>query len=516
MGLLDPPKPRRSHRKLVALAAGVAVAAAAALGVRYYVFRDFSPLDSPEGRALGKAVPTFLVEEQANLRAGGAADAQKERAAAVLDPKAREALGPEVASRLEALLRTTVDVEAAGEPADELKNRFAQEGILLDQALVARKLPYFVDASLIRLSHEVMPILYVYYVERENTLSGPGGAVRSLFVRRLDDLNFRNAAMGYTKPSSTAALVLLDDVESHLIEFVLPAGAAGDDTLLVDLDSIDPESPWQKELRARSAVIVKSAYSDLPGASAAQVEEIGGLFYRRRALVRSWMKALEKKGVRLRIPRRFVPEADYANELVGKVPIDELREWRAIHERLAEKEVVRAFDAIVERRARSVEQHEAQHRLDYDRETVTIPAAVRDLLGGQSADEATDSEFSRYVASEVSAYLAEVARAQESPALALMTLSQSAFDRDEWGGAYCYAALAVIDGIAAELGAGGDRLVGRGRIDRAALTKRFLAITDRPEAEIRAAARRVWERWYEGKLPDVAEGASVTHPTWRH
>jgi hypothetical protein len=516
MGLLDPPPPRRSNRRWIAIASGVVVAAAAAIAVRVHLLRDFTPLDSVEGRAFGQAVPTFLVEEQANLRAGGTPEAQKGRAAAVLDAKAREALGPDVTSRLETLLRTTVDVEAAGEPSEELQNRFAQEGILLDQAMVARGLPYFVDASLIRSSRKVMPILYSYYIERENTLSGADRPVRSLFVRRLDRLNFSNAAIGYTKPSSTAALVLLDDVESHLIEFVLPAGAAGDDTLLVDLDSIDPGSDWQKELRARSAAVVKAAYADLPGASAAQVDELGAALYRRRALVRSWMKALDKHHVRLRIPRRFVPEADYANELVGRVPLSELREWRTIHERLMEKEMTRAFDVIVERRARSVEQHEAQHRLDYDRERVLVPAPVQELLGLRTEDAATDSDFARYVAGEVSAYLAEIARAQESPAMGLMTLAQSAFNRGAWGGAYCYAALAVIDGIAAELGAGGGRMIGRGQVDRAALTKRFLAITDRPEQDIRAAARRVWERWFAATLPEVTQISSVAHPAWRH
>jgi hypothetical protein len=513
--LLDP-APRRSSRRLLGLVVAAVLAVAAGFAGWSYLSRPFSPLDSPEGRALGRSVAVFLVEEQANLRAGGSPEAQKERATAVLDPEARRALGPDVSARLEALLRTTVDVEAAQDPSPELRNRFAQEGILLDQALTARGLPYFIDASLIRFSRATMPILYSYYIERENTLSGPEKHVRSLFVRRLDDLNFRNAAVGYTKPSSTAALVLLDDVESQLIELLLPAGAAGDDTLLVDLDSVDPESDWQRDLRARSAAIVKAAYGDLPGASPAQVEELGALFHRRRWLVRSWIKALGKQHARLRVPRRLLPEADYANELVGKVPLAELREWRAIHERLMERPVLAAFDAIVLRRALSVEQHEAQHRLDYDRDRILVPPRVQELLGLRSADDAYDSDFAMYVANEVSAYLAELARAPESPALALMSLSQSAFDREEWGGAYCYAALVVIDGLAAELGAGGEKLVARGKIDRAALTRRFLAVTDRPEVDLRAAARRVWEAWYEAALPEVKQEKTVTHHPWRH
>jgi hypothetical protein len=500
------------------ITACVVVVAAAALFARNYLFRDFTPLDSPEGRAFGEAVPQYLIEDQANLRAGGTPEAQKGRASAVLDEEQRKAVGPEVASRLEDLLRATVDVEAAGRATDEIENRFAQQGILLDQAMVARKLPYFVDASLIRFSGgKVMPILYSYYIERENGLSGADKPVRSLFVRRLDKLNYSNAAIGYTKPSSTAALVLLDDVESHLIEFVLPAGAAGDDTLLVDLDSIDPKSAWQKDLRARTVTVVKSAYSDLPGATVAQIDELGAALYRRRALVRSWMGALDKQQRRLRIPRRFIPESDYANELVGRIPLTELREWRAIHERLMQKEMLRTFDAVVLRHALSVEQHEAQHRLDYERARVIVPASVRELLGVQDEDAAMNSDQARSTAREVSAYLAEIARAEESPALGLMTIAQAAFNRDSWGGAHCYAALVVIDGMAVEVGAGpSEPLIGRGQIDRALLTKRFLAVTDKPEPEVRAAALRLWERWFEAKLPEVKQISSAVHPAWRH
>jgi hypothetical protein len=514
MSLLDP-TPRRSPRLMIGIVAA-AIVAGGALAAKHFFFRPFSPLDSAAGQALGRSVATFLIEEQANLRNGGLPQAQKDRAADVLDDKAREALGPEVSSRLETILRTTVDVEATPNPPDELENRFEQEGVLLNQAIAARGLPYFVDPSIIHFSRTTMPILYSFYIEREDTLTGADKQVRALFVRRLDALNFKAAAVGYTTPSSTAALILLDDVESQLIEFLLPAVAAGEDTLLLDLDSIDPNSAWQKDLRARSAAIIKAAYGNLPGASAEQVEELGALFYRRRALVRSWMKALDKQRYRLHIPRRLIPEADYAKELGSRVPIAEVGEWNAIHARLMEAPMLRAFDAAVEQQARSVEQHETQHQLDYDRDRIIVPKPVLDMLGLRSADDAYDDKFAMYVANEVSAYLAELVRGPDSPALLLMALSQNAFNRDEWGGAYCYAALVVIDGVAAQLGVSGDKLVGRGQVDRAALTKRFLAITDKSEQQIRDAARLAWEAWYEAKLPDVKMVKAEVHPSWRH
>jgi len=514
--LTEPPAPRRAPRLLIGLVVAVVIAGAAALTARHYLFHPWSPLDSTEGQALGRAVPGFLIEEQLALQNGGTADQQKQRALAVLDPKARAAFGPEVSTRLETLLTTIIDVEVTDNPTTELSDRFARDAVALDQALADRALPYFIDASIIRSSRSTTPMLYSYYIERESTLRGADKRVRTLFVRRLDNLNFASASVGYTKPSSAAALILLDHVEGQLIHFVLPSVAAGDDTLLVDLDSIDPASDWQRDLRARSAAIVKEAYSRVPGADLALVEEIGKLLYRRRMLVRSWMKSLDNQRFHLRIPRRLIPEADYATELLNRIPAPELREWIAIHERLLEPPVLAAFESIRDQQALSVEQHETQHQLDYDRERVILPRPVADMLGVRDPNDVYDDKFASYVASEVSAYLAELVRGRDSPALTLMVLSQSAFDRGEWGGAYCYAALAVLEGIAKELGLAGGKLVAGRRIDRAELTRLLLAITDKPEPELRQAARRTWESWYESKLAEVTVEKTVAHPAWRH
>lgn len=512
--LTDTPPPRRSRAWIFAVIG--ALAAAGCAGAAYhFLSRPFSPLESPAGRALGRKVPTFLIESQENLRRGGAADAQKKRAALVLDIEDREALGKEVSDKLEDVLRTSVDVESAGDPPKELTSRFVQEGVSLNQALEAKSLPYFIDANVISSRRYTFPILYSYYIEREHALSGEGKQIRSLLVRRLDDLNFSKAAVGYTAQSSSAALVVIDLVESQLIEVVLPVAAGAEEAVLLDLDSIDPESPWQADLRAKTAAIVKGAYKDLPGSGAAMVEDIGKLFNRRRMLVRAWMKALDKQQVQLHIPRRYIPEGDYARDLMGHVPITELREWGSIHDKLQEKELRGAFDSMVERQARSVERHEAQHQLDFAREKAIVPKAVARTIGA-AEDAETYDKFTLYVAGEVSAYLAEIADGPDSPALELMILLQSAFSRTDWGGAYCYAALAVLTGIAEALSIPPGELVGGGQIDRAALTKLLGAVVDKPEAEIRGAARKTWEAWYEAKLPAVTVQKATQNAAWRH
>ncbi|MBK8259272.1 MAG: hypothetical protein IPK82_42275 [Polyangiaceae bacterium] len=517
MSLLAPP-PRRSSRLWIWLTLAVLLLAGVGAAGWFFFFRTFTPLNSHEGKALGKAVPEYLVSMQENLRNGGPADVEKDRVGAALDPKMKEALGTDVSDRLQTLLRTSVDLTATKSTDRDLVNRFQQENILLDQAMVARELPYFVDASVYRFGASNVPILYTYYIERDNTLTAPEKRIRSLFVRRLDNLNFRQAAVGYTRPSTTAALVLLDELERQLVEFVLPAtaAAAANDTLLVDLESLDPDNVWQKSLRERSAEIVKAAYSAPSGTTAAQVEELGDLFYRRRKLVRSWMKTLDKQRYKLRVPRRFIPEADYANELVGRIPLTDLREWRTIHERLMEADVLAAFELVLG----LVLLHSAcvalDNLVDYEREKIVVPKPILDILGIEKADDALDSEFAMYTAGETSAYLAELARGTDPPSLTLLTLAEFAFNRDLWGGAYCYAALIVMDGLAGQLGIQGEPLLAHRQINRAALTQRFLGITNKSEGDIRNAARQVWERWYEAKLSDVRREKTTTNAAWRH
>jgi hypothetical protein len=501
----------------------VALLLLALLGVAAYfghqfLFKPFSPLDTSLGKSLGQALPTFLVDVQNGLERGESPSALEARAGAVLDPRSREILGPKAAEHFEAMLKAHVKLEVVKTAPLDLKELFTREAIAFDNEVVARRLPYFLEPTLVRYRRDgvTRPVIYAYYIERESRLRGADRAVRALHVRRLDNLNIASAAMGYTKPSSTVALILLDHVESHLIQYVLPAVAAEGDTVLVDIESLDPESPWQKELRERSSAIVREAYASVAGVDPAVIQELGRLFYRRRELVRSWMKALDKQNIRLRTPSRLIPEASYAEELRGRVSGDGLREWNALHARLLEPDVLQAFEAVRDQYARSIEQHEAQHQLDYARTANKMPPEVAVVMGLEGVEALEEGSFNAYVVGEVSAYLAEIARGPDSPALLLMVLLRSAFDAGEWGGAYCYAALAVLDAIGRELGLPDEKLTGSGRVRRDKVTSRFAAIAGKPSAEIRRAARRAWEGAFEAGLPDVTLEETIPNMPWRH
>jgi hypothetical protein len=501
----------------------IAIALLALLGVAgyfgyQYLFKPFTPLDTPLGQAFGRALPTFLIDVQRELAQEVPPSALEERARSVLDPKSREILGPKAVDHFEAMLKAQVQLEAAKTGPRELSDLFTREANAFDDEAAARGLPYFLESTLIRSRRDgvTLPVIYAYYVERESQLRGADRAVRALHVRRLDNLNIATAAMGYTKPSSTVALILLDHVEGHLIQYVLPAVVEEGDTVLVDLESLDPESPWQRELRDRSSAIVREAYASLPGVLPSAVQELGKLIYRRRELVRSWMKALDKRNIRLRTPSRLIPEANYAEELRGQVSGAELQEWNALHARLLEEDVLRAFDAIRDQHARSIEQHEAQHQLDYARAAGKMPPVIAAVMGVKSDEALEEGSFNEYVVGEVSAYLAEIARAPDSPSLLLMVLLQSAWNADEWGGAYCYAALAVLDAVGRELGLPDEKLTGSGRVLRDRVTSRFAAVAGKPAEEIRKAARRAWEGTFNAALADVTLEKTSQNRPWRH
>jgi hypothetical protein len=481
-----------------------------------FLFKPYSPLDTPLGQTFGRALPTFLIDVQHDLKQGVPPSALEERAGRVLDPKSREALGPKAVQHFEAMLRAQVRLEAARTGPRDLDDLFTRESIAFNDEAAARGLPYFLESTLIRYHRDgvTLPVIYAYYVERESHLRGADRAVRALHVRRIDDLNIASAAMGYTRPSSTVALILLDHVEGHLLQYVLPAVAQEGDTVLVDTESLDPDSPWQRELRDRSTAIVREAYASVPGVSPAAVQELGTLLYRRRELVRSWMKTLDKRNVRLRTPSRLIPEANYAEELRGRVT--GLEEWGALHGRLLEQEVLQAFDTVRDQYARSIEQHEAQHQLDYARTTKRMPPRIAEVMGMEGALELEERSFNAYVVGEVSAYLAEIARAPDSPSLLLMVLLQNAWSAEQWGGAYCYAALAVLDAIGRELGLPDEKLTGSGQVRRDKVTSRFTAVTSKPPEEIRKAARRAWEGAFDATLPDVTQVKTTQNKPWRH
>jgi hypothetical protein len=390
----------------------------------------------------------------------------------------------------------------------------------LDVAMSRVRAPFFIDADLLPgRGGDAFPMVYSFYVEREDeaVVDSPASTpVRVVFLWRLDPLNISMPFLGYTHPRATAAIVLFDQIETELIELVLPALHPGETVGLLDEKTIDPAAGWQRELEGRAAEIVRGTFAG--DADAPLLARLGELIGRRRAIVRKWKAELPLVGFNLVPPKRLVPEADYAGELRHRAPKATLDEWDDIHDELLRPTNVALFERLRDRFARTTERHEVQHRIDYARGLVPVPASIVTRLGLDNPLDALPGSFAAHCRDETSAYLAQMADPVDSPSLTLMILSKFLFDRDQWGTAYSCAAVTIFELLSTALALpdAEERLVRNGAVVREALERRLVEITARSQQELHDAARRAWEGAYGGELAKIAVHEVAHNRAWRH
>jgi hypothetical protein len=494
------------------LMASLALALAASISLGFWVRahrRTFDPLALPGGVALGRSLPGYLITVDAAARSGHLADPAIEvRRKAILDDPSTRALGPKGVERADAMMKAIVEVAGAapGPPIEAAARHFTVAATSLNEALAEAHLPFFVDVDVVTSQARAEPWLYAFYVQRDEVVKAGGKDERVVHLLRLDQLNLRQSFLGYTRSTTGAAIVLLDHVETDLVVYVLPGLPPGERTDLLDEPSRDDSAAWQRDLGERASSIVREHFARLHDAD---IDAVGKLLARRRALVESWKKNVAGLGLELRIPQRLVPEADYHEQLALRVPSAELLEWDDIHDRLLEPGPSRAFLRARADEVASIERHELEHRIDYGRGLVPVPPELAELLGVTNPLDVPPGSLAGRVRDEYSAYLAELA-STPSPALELMLLSRFVFDAAQ-GGTYTVTSYAVLAALARELGAPEPR----SRADRAQLAKIFIAITDHPGLEIQAAARRVWERAYGSPLPETSPVRAQDHDAWR-
>lgn len=505
---------RRS--RLVALATLAALVLSAAT---FFVWRaarpkPFDPAASPVGAFVARALPLYLVMVDRWSRGAPVSDdALRATREAALPPAARAALGPEGTAAAMGLMEAMTEVARPGRvvEADVTVDAYVAAGERFNGALVRAGQPFLVDVEAGRQGGRVDALLYSFYVERERTAKIAGREERAAQLFRVDTLNLRQSYLGYTRPRSSAAMVLLDAIETELVVYVLPALADGEETELLDEASLDDKAPWQAALRAYAGALVRQHYRKKPGEPLA---EVGRLLARRRALVRSWQRVATALGYRFHVPQRLVPEGDYHEALARRVPRKELFEWDELHDDLLSKKNLAAFLAARQAYAASVELHELTHRADYARGLVPVPPELCGLLGLENPLDAPAGSMAARLQDEYSAYLSQLAR-EDDPSLDLLLLSRFTFDKTQWGGVYTYASLAVLTQLARELGIDPPALIARGAVQRARAAELFTAVTKRPASELKAAAERAWQKAFGAALPVIEAGPVKDHTPYR-
>ncbi len=503
--------PMHKGRRLIgALIAGCALVIAGIAAVALYG-RGFDPRNSTAGRVLSGPVSHHLVA----LSRSDSARLERAREEA-LDGDAQKAFGEEGAGQLAELLRAAERLAETRNGRHAAQDAFLSSAENFNRLLDQRSLPYFLDADVLVTESRPMPLLVSFYIERDVHMTSRNKSVRAIHVWRLDKLNFRHNFLGYTRPRTPAALVLLDQIETDLVRHVLPAIPPDEPMVLVDERTETQEPAWATELGKRAGQMIRRHFERVPADQIDGVEKVGRLLARRRALVKKWRVEVRGLGLELSVPERLVPENDYVTDLENRVPRTTLREWQEIHDALMSRDGYNAFLRLRNRYVWSVERHEVQHRLDYARELVPVPEILAKRLGVENPIGVEEGSLPARARDELSAYLASIAQANDSPMLELVLLARFFFDETNLGGPYSYAALAAYEGIGKELGLDVDALIGTGVIRRERLTRLFYAVTERSSDDLRAAASRFYRSAYGQELPIVEVQSSHDNPEWRH
>lgn len=493
--------------------AGVGLVALAALAGAAFVARAaLRPFD-PTSRGTGRALAEHLGAHVAEVVNGGRPDPD----VAVAQVFGRDLDAPVVAP-MRALFAAQRAAADAPDPRAIAEVFRATRDV--NAAFAALDRPWVLDAR----PWDGGPLLYAYYAEREDVGEAPGfEPERVVFAWRLDRLNVSKAALGYTHREAGAALVLHDQIEDFLVRDVLPALAEGERVELVDEASRDPKLRWQEDVETRAARMVRESFAGAADRDA--LVRLGTLLARRRALVRSFRLALAGQGRVLRVPTRLVPEADYAADLLHRVPSADRHAWAEIHGELGARAAQATFETLRARFADDVARHELQHRFDAQRTrgcssaepcaALVVPAAVRARVGPSDDAPVRFGTMPARVRDETSAYLAEMAEGM--PKMTLLALLPTLLDRDAWGDVYCNTAVVVLDALARDLGLAdeGLPLVARGAVQRASVASLAAVLFAKTDADLRAAAARTWQALYGEPLPAATRRTTRQLTPWR-
>lgn len=504
--------PARAPKLSLLLALLVVVGSVVAV-ITWRSTRPFDPASGAAGSVLRDHLTAFVVAAaQGNAAEPGALDQARTRA---LGADAERGLGRPVVDKLSALLTTTTKIAAlTQQEAGEARRQFRSAIEQVNRSLVEQQRPYYLDGEVLVQPTGLMPVLLSFYVQRDSQAEALGKRYRIVELWRLDELNVAHPYLGYTRPSTPAALVLLDQIETDLIRDVLPALGPNEPMLLSDENSWLEKKAWAVELNNKAGQAVRRHYVQANGLDQAALGELGRLLARRRVLVTKWRSSVRGLGLELRVPERLVPEFDYADQLKNRVPSADLDEWDTIHESLVRGASLTTFLELRRRYTDGVRRHELQHRIDFGAGLIPVPELLAKRLGLENPLDAAPHSVPGRARDEMSAYLAAIAHSSDGATLELLLLLRHLFYRNAFL-PYTYAALGVLEGVSRELGLD-TQVFESGRLSPMKLAGACAALFERSGADIQRGAAAYYQRAYGQALPPVKQISSTSNPEWRH
>tara|TARA_R110002073_G_scaffold140253_6_gene290743 strand:+ start:4765 stop:6390 length:1626 start_codon:yes stop_codon:yes gene_type:complete len=464
-------------------------------------------IDGPARDVFFEALPAFVIaldrwgRDSASDPSQIRTDLQAERGA-VMSGAHKAGMPEQATERLEALLEACLTAAIADEDEDEdelddAADAMQQRTLSLNDALATAGLGFFVDAQVLAGGGSRSVLLFTFEVHRVVLYRSGGHDVRTLRLRRLDNLNWTYSSLGFTSPQRRDAVVLDNKVEEHLLK-LLP--------LLSDEVQLDPfnlpledtYTDWHTLTRNRAISVVAAEL----GKAGPNVVELATLIAQRHAIYDDWNERLESRNMSIKRPKGLDVTWDYRRQMNGLVTHSAMDKLDSIQSALTSKKMRQAFALTQDHFSQSVERHEAQHRLDLaELYKLPMPEELAAYVGELPDGYRGEGGMASRALAEMSAYLSELARDPLTPRTNLTLLARYLLNRDMWGMGESYAALVIFEGLAAELGLDHTPLVVRRQIDRAVVAQLFMAFTDLDPDTLQDASMMLWARYFETDLP---------------
>ncbi len=462
-------------------------------------------VDETLAEVLRERLPKLVIatDRIANSRGHGTADEATVAARAALSMQLRNE--PWFVSRGGALhlawlaVLDALDVWAAEKSPDSARTREIIDDVIaharaLSDQFAALGLGYYVEGDGFGSGATTHAVLYAYRVENVAFVDIGGHGRRVLSLRRIDKLNLQRALLGMESATLGDPMVLLDQIDEHVVTQLLP-------TLVADAryDIGDPD--WQTvmdgdgHLRGTAGAAVRSEILAALGPNSGAAQAVARLIVERRTILEAVAETLRPRGIAMNFPDEIFVGEGYLDSLDGSISHSQGDRLTEIESELQQLDAAAVGYQLQQVLVATVRRHEAQHGVDGS-EALSYPKVIERNVGPEEIGDRENSHGTS-INAELSAYVSQIANDPATPKLALWSLARHAFSEVTWGRAESYVAVFVVEGLALHLHISSDGpVIHDGQIDRQRLSQIALAVSAAAPAALRQAAAALWTELY--------------------
>jgi hypothetical protein len=403
---------------------------------------------------------------------------------------------------------SALDAWATVPDPDQAKTRELIDDVIryaraLSDQFAALGLGYYVEGDGFGGGNATHAVLYSYRVEQVVFVDVATRGRRVLSLRRIDKLNLQRALLGMESATLGDPMVLLDQIDEHVVTQVLP-------TLVPDAYYDLGDEDWQTAADQDGAVrgpaghAVRAEMLAALGPDAAAAQQVARLIVERRAILETIAAALRPRGISMNFPDEIFVGEGYLDSLDGSISHsqgDRLTEIEAELQRINALTVAQRLQQVL---VATVRRHEAQHGVDGS-EGLHYPELVLQNVGPEEIGDRENSHGTS-VNAELSAYVSQIANDPATPKMAFWSLARHAFSAVNWGRSESYVAVFIIEGLAEQLHIPSrGPVIHDGEIDRQRLSKLALAVSATDVAPLRQAAAALWTHLYQTPFAPIVD-----------